>query len=82
MVQKDWNLEVLLFSNLKEEMSLLFQGCEKRAGHDRNVGVTERRHWKVTGGYPLVVEAGLLSGMKVVMSSVGVQCSHLHCPRI
>jgi len=27
-------MEGLLFSNLKEELSLLFQGCEKRAGHD------------------------------------------------
>ena len=34
VVQKDWNMEGLLFSNLKEELSLLFQGCEKRAGHD------------------------------------------------
>lgn len=56
-------MEVLLFSNFKEEKSLLFQGCEKRAGHD-NSGklVTERRHWKVIGGYPSVVEAGLLRG--------------------
>ena len=35
-VHKDWNMEVLLFSNLKEEESLLFQGREKRAGHDNS----------------------------------------------
>lgn len=29
-------MEVLLFSNFKEEKSLLFQGCEKRAGHDNS----------------------------------------------
>lgn len=32
--QKDWNLDALVFSNLKEERSLFFQGCEKGDGCD------------------------------------------------
>ena len=43
--QEDWNLEVLLFSNLKEERSLLFQGCEKGDGCDNPgmLGILEQK---------------------------------------